>query len=354
LRSIDIVISVLQGLAVPTIAAAGVLIAWQQKRLADIRLQNDLFDRRFKIFEAARTLIRRTCHQPNIPFEDFQRFALDTADADFFFDRDILMYLEELHHRVGRLPGLFIVIDGKQSGADINAAITEKTETLIWLSGEITGIVARFKPSMELKFHNDRGTPMNFRRGLIRSWVLFAASWAVAIGGGAVLSWYNDPWRAVSQTPVSSEESLSAKWDAPIEAASADGVIHVFPDQTDPATVDRVMKEYAQRSFKVPTYKVTSPDGTTYTAENFGGASENDVLAYVKRNEPLLKAHKGTTLPQDFRLVVLSPSPAASTIQPWYSRPAIYRDLGLILGIPLALLVFGSAVWWVVMGFKSG
>jgi hypothetical protein len=156
----------------------------------------------------------------------------------------------------------------------------------------------------------------------------------------------------VSETPVSPEGSFSAKWDDPIRAESADGVIHLFPDGTDSATVDRVMKEYAQRGFKVPTYKVTSPDGTTYTVESFGAASENDMLTYVKRSSLLLKA---TTLPHDFRLVFLpAPSATPSTAQPWYNRPAIYRYLGLMLGVPFALLVFGFAVWWVAMGFKSG
>ena len=150
------VLSVLQGLATPAIAGAGLMIAWQQKRLADIRLQNDLFDRRYKIFEAARTLIRNACKSIDVTIEDLRAFSLDTADAAFFFDQDVLDYLADLYRRAGRLPSLRLIIEG-HGGEDINAAISERYATANWLVAETTGIVARFKPSMGLSRHDFGG-----------------------------------------------------------------------------------------------------------------------------------------------------------------------------------------------------
>jgi hypothetical protein len=44
-------------LAGAVIAGVGVYIARQQKRLADIKLQNDLYDRRYKVYETARKFL---------------------------------------------------------------------------------------------------------------------------------------------------------------------------------------------------------------------------------------------------------------------------------------------------------
>jgi hypothetical protein len=39
---------------------------------------------------------------------------------------------------------------------------------------------------------------MNWRRGLLRLWIVFAAAWIVAVASCWVVLWYNDPWRVVS------------------------------------------------------------------------------------------------------------------------------------------------------------
>ena len=72
-------IGFLQALSTPAIAVAGVTIAYQQKRLANIRLRNDLFDRRFKIYEAARTYLVCATRNQRLPVEDMIAFSRDTS-----------------------------------------------------------------------------------------------------------------------------------------------------------------------------------------------------------------------------------------------------------------------------------
>jgi hypothetical protein len=50
-------VSYLQALSTPAIAIAGVTIAWGQLRLAHNRFQYDLYERRLRVFEAAKKLL---------------------------------------------------------------------------------------------------------------------------------------------------------------------------------------------------------------------------------------------------------------------------------------------------------
>lgn len=148
---IAILLSVLQGLAVAAIAFAGLVIAYQQKRLADIKLRNDLFDRRFNIFEAARHLIDTAC-QLEVPYlADIDTFDSKISDAAFFFHNEILKYLYEVRRHVRRLFDLHqeTLDDGEKK--DIGATMRDRKATLEWLVGESDRIVEEFKPSMGLE-----------------------------------------------------------------------------------------------------------------------------------------------------------------------------------------------------------
>ena len=102
-RRVDVlnyILSILQALATPTLAGAGIAIAWQQKRLADIRLRNDLFDRRFKIYEAARTYLQCAVQDQRFDPEHMFAFIRGTADAPFFCSHEIADYIEEIRQKV--------------------------------------------------------------------------------------------------------------------------------------------------------------------------------------------------------------------------------------------------------------
>src|SRR5262245_28988212 len=66
----------LQALSVPTIAVVGVFLVWQQARIARTKASRDLFDRRFAVFEAARTLLARVMAKGNASAEDVNRYSL--------------------------------------------------------------------------------------------------------------------------------------------------------------------------------------------------------------------------------------------------------------------------------------
>jgi hypothetical protein len=78
-------------------------IADQQARLAHVRLRHDLYDRRYKIYEAARALVIAVFTRVNVTDEEIYAFTTGTADAVFLLNSDIVAYFEDMRNRAWRL-----------------------------------------------------------------------------------------------------------------------------------------------------------------------------------------------------------------------------------------------------------
>src|SRR6266567_2988225 len=94
-------LGLLQALATPAIAFAGLAIAYEQKRLADIRLRNDLFDRRFKIYEAARTYLVYATRNQRLPVDDMFAFFARYRRCGLFLRPGNSGLLEEIGRQIG-------------------------------------------------------------------------------------------------------------------------------------------------------------------------------------------------------------------------------------------------------------
>jgi hypothetical protein len=90
------VIESLKGLATPAIALAGILIACAQLRITGIRLTHDLFERRYAIYDAARTFIQIICQKHTTTVEERSLFYYKTGNAIFVLDKKLAAYLDEL------------------------------------------------------------------------------------------------------------------------------------------------------------------------------------------------------------------------------------------------------------------
>ena len=69
-------LQVLQVGAVALIPLIGAWIAWQQVQIARVRLQFDLYGKRFAVFEAARRLIEEISQNGNISEAGLQAYIL--------------------------------------------------------------------------------------------------------------------------------------------------------------------------------------------------------------------------------------------------------------------------------------
>ncbi len=131
------------------IAFAGVCIAWQQKRIAEIRLRHDLYNRRFKVYEAAKTLL--VAHQTNgkLSGDDYIAYRRGTADAVFLLDAGVVKYLDELRRQAERL----LCLSGRKAELrndlsqepKYHSSVDESAQIETWLAQQFDILTSKFK-----------------------------------------------------------------------------------------------------------------------------------------------------------------------------------------------------------------
>ena len=151
-------VSWVQALGLPifglVIAGASVYIAWQQKRIADIRLRHELYDRRLKVYDAAKSLLVAHLINGKLSGDDYIAYRRGTADAVFLLDAGVVEYLGALQKRAERLMRL------RTEQAEIREDMTQETKyhKLVdesahietWLTQQFDILIAKFKPAMRL------------------------------------------------------------------------------------------------------------------------------------------------------------------------------------------------------------
>jgi hypothetical protein len=153
-------VQVLQALAVPVIAAVGAWVAAQQMYLARVKLQHDLYDRRYAVFEAVRRFLDEAMSNKIVSPETFRSFTLGTSDAEFLFDDRLAEYLREMHTHGAHALSIFFTMEHMPDGEDKTAASKKAGEHQSWLVSQIDGLSARFRPFLELD--RRRRSPMRF------------------------------------------------------------------------------------------------------------------------------------------------------------------------------------------------
>ena len=127
-------------------------VARQQAELAVVRLRHDLFDRRFALFEAARTFLVQDIYPQMNPSSDaIFIFARATATAAFLVDRPLREYLEELRTSAFRLQKLSTLV-ALQQGPDHAEKVQQKYQLVEWFGAQHEVLVAKFQPFLNLDY----------------------------------------------------------------------------------------------------------------------------------------------------------------------------------------------------------
>lgn len=97
-------IQFIQSLAVIALTIVGARIAWQQKQIAAEKLKLEMFDRRFKVFEATRSFLVHILNSGDVDLKNEEQFWVGTMDAVFLFDVEIVKFLEGVRVRAIKFP----------------------------------------------------------------------------------------------------------------------------------------------------------------------------------------------------------------------------------------------------------
>jgi len=140
----------LQALSVPTIAAVGALLAWQQVKIARTKLRHDLFDRRFAVFEAARKFLVTVMRNGKISVPDLQSYAVGVIDAQFLLNREVHDYLVEIRKRAATMQGLKDTLEPLPAGDEKARLAGKAGEEIAWLVAQLDVLPEKFKPFLTL------------------------------------------------------------------------------------------------------------------------------------------------------------------------------------------------------------
>lgn len=152
-----------QALGAPALAVIiggfGTWIAFQQMRLAGIKVQHDTYDRKYAVFLAVRWVLTVVAGLKRAPtLEDMRDFINQMAAAPFLFDAQIVEYLKDIETHVFRANGLQDMIIGNDLSTDEDkaSASRELEGHISWLSEQSDVVTEKFAPSLKLGTQHSR------------------------------------------------------------------------------------------------------------------------------------------------------------------------------------------------------
>jgi len=146
----------LQAGALVLIPPIGAWIAWQQAQIAKARLDFDLYQKRYAVFEAARRLLAEVKKNPEAQYFDLDAYDLETADAVFLHtddlsEVDLSTYLSKLKVHAACLLDLNKKLHPFfDTGDDKTRLEEEHKNELKWFDTQTPELVEHFKKWLKL------------------------------------------------------------------------------------------------------------------------------------------------------------------------------------------------------------
>jgi len=127
------------------IAFAVAVIAFFQFKLAHDKLRLDLFDRRYKVYDAIRCFLSVILQRATFDDADLFKFYAGTSDAEFLFDAEVVEYLKQIRTRANDMR-LQAKLYQRAGDAERTRMIDAESQKLMWLTDQLTGMSKVFAP----------------------------------------------------------------------------------------------------------------------------------------------------------------------------------------------------------------
>jgi hypothetical protein len=140
-------IALLLPLATFFLSVAIGIVAWLQWRLAHNKLRLELFDRRYKIYEATSkfvdAIVNDAAHDVDSYLNDFNA---GTSNAEFLFDTDVLNYIKQIRTRAVGMRTARVLYESQPDGDARTQNIQGYEADLSWLIEQSTAMTKTFAP----------------------------------------------------------------------------------------------------------------------------------------------------------------------------------------------------------------
>ncbi len=142
----------LAALLVPIVAILGAFIAYRQWRLAQNKLKLDLFDRRFKVYEAARELLASIMTSGEAKDDEVFTFMAATREAKWLLGPEVAEYLtKQLYHKAIDLQRLQAELEGVGVGEMRTKNVHEQAAIKKWFMAQYDVLDSHFAPFLQLR-----------------------------------------------------------------------------------------------------------------------------------------------------------------------------------------------------------
>jgi hypothetical protein len=127
-------------------------IARGQASVAKAQLRQNVYDRRFAVYQSAKALLIALQNNGALSGDDYMTYRRGTADAVFLLDAGVVAYLQQLRERAERLLLLRDLIKEKTSGIDAyHSHVDESAKIESWFLKQFDVLLSKFQPSMRLE-----------------------------------------------------------------------------------------------------------------------------------------------------------------------------------------------------------
>jgi hypothetical protein len=128
------------------LSLAVAIIAALQWRVADNKLRLDLFDRRYKVYDATRKFLAVIFREANFKDSELFEFYTGTSDAEFLFGAEVVKHLEQIRKRAIDMRTAQTIFDPLPVGEERSKHVQAAHDDLKWLTDQITALSQTFAP----------------------------------------------------------------------------------------------------------------------------------------------------------------------------------------------------------------
>lgn len=143
---------VLAALLMPTIAVFGSFIAYRQWSTSQKKLKLELFEKRFAVYDAARSFIASVMTSGKAKEEEMFKFLSGTRETKWLLDNDIATYFDEqIWKKAVELQTLDAVLEGVPVGDERTRNVRRQGEIKKWLIDQYKVLDEKFSPFLKLE-----------------------------------------------------------------------------------------------------------------------------------------------------------------------------------------------------------
>jgi hypothetical protein len=133
------------------VTVGGLLIAWRQVEINRRQIRFQFREKRLAVYEAAMTLIARAVQKGDVTQEEWKKFARDTKEVAFLFDKKIDEYCRAIYNHAVDVSVSHYVMETARSSPSYKPCVDKWSEGMKWFTEQDKVAEKLFKPYLQVR-----------------------------------------------------------------------------------------------------------------------------------------------------------------------------------------------------------